>query len=169
MASQPHSASRSDSGHPQSRHILLSTPRTIAVASQQASHHRGGRATVGHHRTATSARGQLCSDHLRPNRQRKGIRGHSLVLAGSCAGFASIVAYGNAPAFVGQGPPLGREFVTTPLLIVSPPVASTCRQGTYRPLRKAVEDRVRPAWSLSARAVAPVRALGSRDVVAVKT
>ena len=54
---QPRSASRIDSVHPQSRHILLSTPRTIAVASQQASHHRGGRATIGHHRTTASARG----------------------------------------------------------------------------------------------------------------
>ena len=166
--SQSLSASRSDSVHPQPYRTLLSTPRTLAVASQQASPHRRGRATVGHRHTAANAHGQLCSDHLRPSRQREGICEYSLVLAGSCAGFASVVAYENAPAFVGQGPPSGREFVTTSLLAVSPPVASTCHQGTYRPLRKAVEVRVRPAWSLSARAVAPVRALGARDLAAVK-
>ena len=97
--------------------------------------HRHSSAPVGHHRTAASSRGQPCSDRLQPNRQRWGVGECSLVLASSCAGLAFDVAHGNALALAGQEPPPGREVVPVALLVVSPPVASTCYLGTYRPLR----------------------------------
>ena len=49
-ASQPLRAPSSDSLHHQPSRTLLSTPCTLAVASQQASHHRRGRAITGRHR-----------------------------------------------------------------------------------------------------------------------
>ena len=97
--------------------------------------HRHGSAPVGHHRTAASSRGQLCSDHLQPNRQRRGVGECSLVLASSCAGLAFDGAHGNVLALAGQESPPGREVVPASLLVASPPVASTCYPGTYRPLR----------------------------------
>ena len=97
--------------------------------------HRHGSAPVGHHRTAASSRGQLCSDHLRPNRQCEGISEYSLVLARSCAGLSFAAAHGNEVALVGRESPPGRGFITAPLLAMSPPVVSACHQGIYRPLR----------------------------------
>ena len=47
MASQPLRAPCSNSVHPLLSRTLLSTPRTSAVASQHASHHRRGRAIAG--------------------------------------------------------------------------------------------------------------------------
>ena len=108
-------------------------PRSRSVAAGQP--HRRGSATVGHHRTTASSRGQPCSDRLQPNHQRHGVGEYSLVLASSCAGLAFDVAHGNALALAGQEPPPGREVVPVALLVVSPPVASTCYPGTYRPLR----------------------------------
>jgi len=108
-------------------------PRSRSFAVGQP-HHRGS-ATVGHHRTTASSRGQPCSDRLQPNHQNLGVGEYSLVLARSCAGLAFAVAHGNEAALAGQEPPPGRGFVTMPLLVVLPPIASTHCQGTYRPLR----------------------------------